>query len=378
MDEDFKRPLFEAVKKELTIPIIVGGGYRNPDSAEKIVADGVADFLGMARSFLADPEWPAKARQGRLEDIRRCVSCGECLYERGGKFTWPQGCSVNPVFAREREWTTLEPAGEKKKVMVIGGGPAGMEAARIASLRGHDVTLYDRGSELGGQLLLAAAPPGKRRLLWIREFLATQLAKQDVIINLGVDVTPEMIDSESPDAVVLAAGAIPKEPDSIDTDDERVVSSWDILNGEVERVAQKVVVIGGNMLGCEVAEFMADQGNLVSVVKMRPGGVLAEDCEPTNRRGLMESLQECRVNLLSDLKVQGLDGDGVKVVERESGEERTLEAETIVLALGASPERSLLDDIKRQEIEYYTIGDCRRPKNIRQAIYEGALVGRQL
>jgi len=378
MDEDFKRPLFEAVKKEITIPIIVGGGYRNPQNAEKIVTDGVADFLGMARSFLADPEWAKKAQEGRLDDIRRCVSCGECLYQKGGKFTWPQGCSVNPVFAREREWTQLEPAREKKKVMVIGGGPAGMEAARIASLRGHEVTLYDRGNELGGQLLLAAAPPGKRRLLWIRDYLATQLDKQDVKVNLGVEVTPEMIDNERPDAVVLATGAIPKEPDFIGTGDERVVSSWDILGGQVEPVAQKVVVIGGNMLGCEVAEFMADQGNLVSVIKMRPGGAMAEDCEPTNRRGLLESLQECRVSLLTDFKVEGLSGDGVKVVQRDSGEERTLEAETIVLALGATPERSLVGDLKKKEIEFHPIGDCRQPNNIRQAIYEGALVGRQL
>ena len=378
MDEDFKRPLFEAVKKEVTIPIIIGGGYRNPNTAEKIVADGVADFLGMARSFLADPKWPRKAQEGRVEDIRRCVSCGECLYQIGGKFTWPQGCSVNPVFAREREWSVVEPAAVKKKVMVIGGGPAGMETARIASLRGHEVTLYDRGKELGGQLLLAAAPPGKRRLLWIREHLATQLEKQGVKVNLGVEVTPEMIDSERPDAVVLATGAIPKETDFIDTSDERVVSSWDILGGQVEPVAQKVVVIGGNMLGCEVAEFMADRGNIVSVIKMRPGAAMAEDCEPTNRRGLLDSLQECRVSLLSGFKVEGLTGDGVKVVQRDSGEERTLEAETIVLALGAMPERSLVDDLKKEEIEFHPIGDCRQPNNIRQAIYEGALVGRQL
>jgi 2,4-dienoyl-CoA reductase-like NADH-dependent reductase (Old Yellow Enzyme family)/thioredoxin reductase len=379
MDEDFnKRPLFEAIKKEVTIPILVGGGYRNPDSAEKIVADGVADFLGMARSFLADPDWPQKAREGRVEDIRRCVSCGECLYQRGAKFTWPQGCSVNPVFAREREWTRLEPAGEKKKVMVIGGGPAGLEAARIASLRGHAVTVYDRGKELGGQLLLAAAPPGKRRLLWIRDHLATQLEKQNVKVNLGVDVSPELIAKENPDVVVLAAGATPKQTDFIDIDDARVVDAWDILGGQVEPVAQKVVVIGGNMLGCEVAEFMADQGNIVSVIKMRPGAAMAEDCEPTNRRGLLDSLQECRVNLLSGFKVEGLTDDGVKVVQRDSGEERTLEAETIVLALGATPERGLIDDLKKEEIEFHPIGDCRRPNNIRQAIYDGALVGRQI
>jgi pyruvate/2-oxoglutarate dehydrogenase complex dihydrolipoamide dehydrogenase (E3) component len=199
-----------------------------------------------------------------------------------------------------------------------------------------------------------------------------------VQINLGVDVTPEMIDSEHPDAVVMATGAIPKEPDYIDTSDERVVSSWDILGGQVESVAQKVVVIGGNMLGCEVAEFMADQGNIVSVIKMRPGAEMAEDCEPTNRRGLLDSLQECRVSLLSGFKVEGLTEDGVKIVQRDSGDERTLEAETIVLALGATPQRSLVDDLRKEEVEFHSIGDCRQPNNIRQAIYEGALVGRQL
>ena len=378
MDEDFKRPLFEAVKKEVTIPTIIGGGYRNPDTAEKIVADGVADFLGMARSFLADPKWPRKAQEDRVEDIRRCVSCGECLYQRGGKFTWPQGCSVNAVFAREREWSVVEPAAVKKKVMIIGGGPAGMEAARIASLRGHKVTLYEKGQELGGQLLLAAAPPGKRRLLWIRDYLATQLEKQNVKVNLGVDVSPELIDKKNPDVVVLATGATPKQADFIDINDERVVNAWDILGSQVEPENQNVVIIGGNMLGCEVAEFMADKGNFVSVIKMRPGAAMAEDCEPTNRRGLLDSLQECRVSLLSGFKVEGLTGDGVKVIERDSGEERTLEAETIVLALGAKPERSLIEDMKKEEVKFYPIGDCRQPNNIRQAIYEGALIGRQI
>ncbi len=378
LDEDFKRPLFEAVKKEINIPIIVGGGYRNPDKAEKIVADGVADFLGMARSFLADPKWPQKAQEGRVEDIRRCVSCGECLYQIGGKFTYPQGCSVNAVFAREREWSTIKPAGVKKKVAVVGGGPAGMEAARLASLRGHAVTLYEKGMALGGQLLLAAAPPGKRRLLWVRDYLATQLKKLGVKVNFGVEVTPELIRKENVEVVIIATGATPVEPDFIDTDDDRVVNAWDILGGLIEPQNQKVVVLGGNMLGCEVAEFIAEKGNLVSVIKMRPGSAMAEDCEPTNRRGLLDSLQTCTVNLLSNYKVEGLTDDGVKVVKRDSGEELTLEAETIVLALGSKPDQGLVNALQKEDTSFYHIGDCREPKNIRQAIYEGALIGRQI
>ncbi|KKL64854.1 hypothetical protein LCGC14_2160810, partial [marine sediment metagenome] len=285
---------------------------------------------------------------------------------------------VNAVFAREREWSTIKPAGVKKKVAIVGGGPAGMEAARLASLRGHAVTLYEKGMALGGQLLLAAAPPGKRRLLWVRDYLATQLGKQGVKVNFGVEVTPELLGKENTEVVIIATGATPVEPDFIDTDDDRVVNAWDILGGLIEPQNQKVVVLGGNMLGCEVAEFISQKGNLVSVIKMRPGSAMAEDCEPTNRRGLLDSLQACTVNLLSNYKVEGLTDDGVKVVKRDSGEELTLEAETIVLALGSKPDQALVNALQKEDTTFYHIGDCREPKNIRQAIYEGALIGRQI
>jgi len=378
LDEGFKRPLFEAVKKEVNIPIIAGGGFRNPDKCENIVAEGDTDFLGMARPFVADPEWPKKAKNGRVEDIRRCISCGECLYEMGGKFSFPHGCSVNAAFSREREWGTIKPAALKKKVMIIGGGPAGMEAARICSLRGHEVTLFDKGKELGGQLLLASVPPGKNKVLWVRDFIAKQLNKQGVKVNLAVDVTAEMIDKENPEVLVLATGSRPSEPDITGSKENNVVTAWDILEGKFELKNQNVVILGGNMIGCETAEFIAEKGNKVSVIKMRPSAVIAEDMEPTNRRGLLDSLAAHKVQLLTDFRVERITSDGVKISKRESEEELTIKADTIVLALGSEPVYDLADAMKKKDILFYTIGDCEKPRNIRQAIYEGALIGRQI
>ena len=378
MEEDFKRPLFKAIKKAVKIPIIVAGGYRNPDVSEKIVSDGIADFLGIARPLLADPQWPQKAAQGKVDDIRKCLSCGECLYIRGGAFNYPQSCAVNAVFGREKDWTEIVPAQRKKKVMVIGGGPAGMEAARVASLRGHSVSLYEKGGELGGQLLLASKPPGKKRMLWLRDYLANQIEKTGVNIKFGVEVTQELIAAENPDEIIMATGAIPKQIDIPGSETNNVVLAWDVLRGEVPLKNQKVAVIGGSMLACETAELIASWDNEVAVVKMRPGSYMAEDCEPTNRRGIMEFMQEHKVREITDHKLEKITGTGVDLIDNESGKTVCVKAEVIVLALGSTPVQGLADVLEKQEIPFTMIGDCTTPKNIKQAIYQGALIGRQV
>lgn len=379
MKEDFKRPLFEAIKKAVDIPIIVAGGYRNPAIAEKIVADGIADFLGIGRPLLADPKWPEKAAEGRVEDIRRCLSCGECLYVRGGIFNYPHSCAVNAALGREKEWTEIEPAQKKKKVMIVGGGPAGMEAARIASLRGHSVSVYDKNKELGGQLLLAARPPGKQRMLWLRDYFATQLSKQGVKTKLGVEVTRKLIDENNPDVLIIAAGAVPKQQEIAGADTNRVINAWDILGGDVSLDKQKVVVIGGSMVACETAELIASQGNNdLTIVKMRQGSYMAEDCEPTNRRGLLDSLQASKVKQITDHELSKITNSGVELVDRDSGQVLSLEADVIVLALGTKSNQDLAATLEKEGVNFKIIGDCNMPNNIKQAVYDGSLVGRQI
>ncbi len=378
LEEGFKRPLFEAFKKELSIPVIAAGGFRNPNKCEEIVADGAADFMGMARPFLADPEWPNKAMENRVEDIRRCLSCGECLYRMGGKFSFPHGCAVNAAFTREKEWSSIKPAAVKRKVMIVGAGPAGMEAARIASLRGHEVVLYEKGKKLGGQLLLAAVPPGKERITWFIDYLITQLEKQGVEVKLGVEVTQEIIDRENPETLVLATGAKPSKPQIIGSEEHQVVDAWDILSGNVTFENRKTVILGGSMIACETAEFLSEKRNEVSVIKMRPGPLMAEDMEPTNRRGLLDALQERKVQMLTDFEVEGITNDGVKVVDRKSGKKQDIKADAVVSALGSKSVRDLAETAEQTGRKFYIIGDCNKPNNIKQAVYDGSLCGRQI
>ena len=376
MEEGFKRPLWEAIKKAVNIPTIAAGGNRNPDKCEAILADGVADFIGLGRPLIADPEWPRKAMEGRVDDIRRCISCGKCLYKLGGTFIYPQSCSVNAAYGREKEWSEVSPAPVTKKVMIVGGGAAGMEAARIASLRGHDVSLYEAGNELGGQLLLASTPPGKQKLLWVRDYLVTQLTKQKVKIRLGVKVTPELIEREQPDVLVIATGARPWVPDIPGIKTEGVISAWDVLKGKAEINHKRVVILGGGMVGCETAEFLAQKDNEVTVVEMLPQ--VASDMEPTNRRGLLDSLNNLKVSLLTNLRVEEITPAGVRVINTESGQEQTIKADIIVLALGSQPNDDLAEELRRKRVDFYLIGDCREPRDIKEAIYEGSLIGRQI
>jgi 2,4-dienoyl-CoA reductase-like NADH-dependent reductase (Old Yellow Enzyme family)/thioredoxin reductase len=376
MEEGWKLPIWVAIKQAVTIPTIAGGGNRNPEFCERLIDEGKADFVGMARQMLADPYWSRKAMEGRIEDLNRCISCLRCLYGLGGKTQVVRHCTVNPMWGREVDFIDGKPPGVKKKVMVIGGGPGGMEVARVASLRGHEVTLYEKNKELGGQLLFSAVVPGKKKVLWFRDYLATQIKKQGVKIELGSEVGPDIVKKAKPDVVIMATGARPLVPNIPGVKGTRVVTAWDILVGKTELVDKNVVILGGGMVGCETAEFLAKQGHNITIVEMLPN--IAQDMEPINLRSLLDELKEYRVSMLVGQKVVEITDNGVTVINAVSGEKQVIQARQPILALGAEPEQSLAKALEGISDELYLIGDCQQPRTILEAVSDGFLIGHRL
>lgn len=377
--EGWKEYLWSAIKKAVAVPVIAGGDLKHPDFCEKVLERGNADFIGLGRPLTADPEWPTKAREGRLEDIRPCISCNECIYgsasrRRGGG---ARRCSVNAANGREREFSVLVPATKPKRVMVIGGGPGGMEAARIAALRCHHVALYEKGQSLGGQLLVAGKLKSKSKMLWLCDYFTAQLHKLGVEVNLGTEVTPALVENAMPDVVVVAAGAQPLVPDVPGITNRNVVSAWDVLLGKVRLEKASVAVIGGNAVGCDVTEHLLEMGNRVTIVKRKPA--LAPDMEPHHRLGMLELLEgNPGVTVLTGRTLAGLTERGARVVNLESGQEELLEADWVVIAMGSMPADALIDSLEGKVPELYCVGDCNTPRVIMEAVYEGSLVGRQI
>ncbi|MBI2909515.1 MAG: FAD-dependent oxidoreductase [Chloroflexi bacterium] len=384
LPEGWKQYLWEAIEKAVGIPVIAGGGLRTPAFCEDILAQGKADFIGLARPLLADPDWPRKARDGRTEDIRPCISCLECLSgsprrRLGGG---ARRCSVNPAAGREAEFTLdsdpgfmeLKPAAIRKRVMVVGGGPAGMEAASIAALRGHDVTLYDKGRELGGALLLASAAPGKAPIANFNNYLKTQVDKAKVKVSLETEVTPERVRREKPDVVVVATGGRPEMPESLKR--PNCVSALEVLSGKAPVTDKKVVVVGGGMVGLEAAEYLAHRGNKVTVIKRSPR--FAPDMEAHNRHATIQALSEAGVTLQARREALEAVEGGLLAIDLDSGQQTIIAADVVVIALGAAPDRGLAEAMESEVPEIYTVGDCNEPRIIMEAVYEGSRVARRI
>ena len=362
-----KAGIFMMTGKPKTIPLIGGGRAQNPEDSEKALASGKCDMIFIGHGLLAQPDLVNLIDEGREDEIRPCIGCGHCIdhqLQHGGKAI----CSGNAVLARGDNDYTIKPAEKKKKVVVIGAGVAGVEAARIAAKRGHDVELFEAGSEVGGQMNLACIPPYKQHLGLMKPYLERQIQLTGVKLHLNHRVTKDEVVEMNPDAVVCATGVVPA---TLRIEGAgRAVNARDILSGA--SAGKNVVIIGGGSIGCETAEFLAEKGRKVTVIEMQ--STVAANTGKTAQTILLGHLKGDKVNILTECRVEKITDDSV-VYRDKAGNENSLRADSVVLAIGDRPDSSLYESLKDSFSEIYNIGDSNGGGIIPNAVYEGYSVG---
>lgn len=359
--------LAAGIKDRLKVPVIAVGKLGDPDVAERILREGKADFIAMGRPLLADHNLPKKAKEGRLDEIRPCISCnlGCSHLKKDGKVT----CTVNPTCGMESDYK-CKPAPVRKRVAVIGGGLAGMEAARNLAVRKHEVFLYEKEKTLGGQWnIVAAYRPEVGKLT---RFLERAMRKENVRVNLECAATPEIVKNLSPDAVVLATGARPVLPDIPGIERENVVLAMDVLL-EASDVGEEILVIGGGLVGCDVAVFLAKRGKSVRVVDKVN---IVSTVGRTFKLDLMQEFLKWRVETYQNCEIYNISERGANIVR--NGELLFLEADTVVIAAGSRAEDLLGNQLKGFVPLVRKIGDCVTPRNSLSAIHEGFQVAMEL
>ena len=358
----------EAVKKEVSVPVIASGSITLPEYAEEIIASGKGDFVGLGRPLWADPEWPKKAEEGRPEDIRPCIRCNEGCLERTFFQYKAVTCAVNPIISREGE-LEIKPAENKRRIAVIGGGPGGMEAARVLKLRGHDVTIFEK-AKLGGQLIEAAVPEFKADIRPLTRSLITAVEKLQVPV---IQKEAQAADLAEYDAVVCATGSVSKKPTLPGIEQPIAVDAFDILNG-TKKAGKRVVVLGVGLVGSETALYLAETGHDVTLVGRKPTimkGVAATDFLVYSERIKNTDMKVCTLTTPLEIAEDG-------VIVEHKGKSRKIEADTVIYAFGANVEQSLYKELKEQGKEAYLIGDAVHPGKIMDAIHTGYRVGLKL
>ncbi len=377
-------PLAAGIRESVKLPVFCTGRINDPVMAEKVLAAGQADMIGMCRALICDPFLPKKAEEGRMEEIRYCVADNQGCIGRMG-VNKLLGCIQNPAVGLEARWGegTLRPAAVKKRVMVVGGGPAGMWAAKMAALRGHRVDLYERGDELGGQVLIAMKGAGRDEFGVIARNEKAQLARLGVTVHLGVEVTEAMVLEQAPDAVIVATGSVPKAHPVAGADGPAVFNVWQVLRGEAE-VGRAVCLIDydGHHRATSTAEYLADRGARVHIItsSLFVGAELGplQDLYLTRQRLLQKG-----VTFTPDIAVMELTGEagdkrvkGFNVYSNEWGEWGPYDS--LVLAMGQEADDGLYKALKGKVKELHRIGDCVAPRKVDMAIWEGHKVGREI
>ncbi len=368
----FRAELAHQVKRTVSIPVISVGRINEPSVANRIIEEGKADMVAIGRALLADPQWPIKVEKGLTNEICHCIACNQgCI----GRIIsgLPITCLSNPAVGREEQFR-LQPAPQRKKVVVIGGGPGGLTAARIAALREHRVVLVEKGSKLGGRLAVATIPPYKEEINSLVSYLVSEISRLGVEVLLGTKATADLIEQIGGDEIILASGAVPVIPTGVLPGQDNILLADDVLH-DPSPVGERVAIIGGGMVGLETAEFLIDRHREVIVIEM--GEVIAPDLNERVRKLLLDRLWSRPIDiLLKTLFKTYLSKERTMVVEREGIVEHLTSIENVVVAMGYRSETcQLLDDLTHLSIPITVIGDAVRARSALEAIREGFEIG---
>lgn len=359
----------QAVKKEVSIPVIGHGKMGYPEVAERIVSKGIADFVALGHYLLADPEWVNKVKENRSEDIVPCIGCNECMFSiLSGE---PVSCGVNPRCGREGE--KLSEAEVKKSVLVVGGGPGGLEAAIVSAKRGHKVTLWEKGEKLGGNLIPASVPKFKDDLKRLIRYYEIQMDKLGVNVVTEKNSTYNEILEENPDVVILGTGSTPLVPRLPGINGSNVHAAIDVLSNNTN-LGENVIIAGGGFVGCETAVHLAEQGKKVTIIEMKER-ILAEPMPFNNLLALSSMVAENGINILTSTKLVEIKDNEV-IVEKVDGATESVACDSVIIALGFRSQENIKAELEGKVKDIRVIGDALAPRKVKHAVNEGFEVAR--